>query len=99
MCSSPTCVACGLRKLSQTYWTSNTHDAALKSGLRSFDKLVNDRAIASKDSKFMWDSRVKRWRVGDQHDAQEYLQYILDEIHDPRLPKYYHDYLFINIFS
>jgi uncharacterized UBP type Zn finger protein len=66
------------------------HNAALENGLRVFDKLVNERA-KSGGTKFMWsDSKWSRgWRFSDQMDAHEFLCFLLDQLRDPRLPKYY----------
>ncbi|KAE9974842.1 hypothetical protein EG328_003571 [Venturia inaequalis] len=72
------CVACGLKKLSITYWTSNNR-ALITNAVKAFDILANNRS----DSK--WSG--KRWRTTDQMDAQEWCLFLLDQMVDPQVQK------------
>jgi ubiquitin C-terminal hydrolase len=60
--------------------------------VRIFDKLINDRA-RSGGTKFMWSDTKwsKGWHFTDQMDAHEFMGFLLDQLHDPRMPKYYND--------
>lgn len=83
-----TCVACGLKKLSTTYWSSE-NQASITNAVKAFDRLVNNRAPKS-GTKFMYaDSKWsgKGWRFSDQMDAQEWCLFLLDQIVDPQMQK------------
>ncbi|TLD31693.1 cysteine proteinase [Venturia nashicola] len=83
-----TCVACGLKNLSTTYWTSENR-ALITNAVKAFDTLVNNRAPKS-GTKFMFsDSKWpgKGWRIRDQMDAQEWCLFLLDQMVDPQMQK------------
>lgn len=83
-----TCVACGLKKLSTTYWTSENR-ALITNAVKAFDELVNNRAPRS-GTRFMYSGSKwsgKGWRTRDQMDAQEWCLFLLDQMVDPQMEK------------
>ncbi|QDS76662.1 hypothetical protein FKW77_000080 [Venturia effusa] len=83
-----TCVACGLRNLATTYWSSASH-VSVTNAVTAFDSLVNRRAPKS-GTKFMYtNSRWfgRGWRFEDQMDAQEWCLFLIDQMIDPQIRK------------